>query len=198
MEQVAPEQGQLFAHHNPFLRRHGFGPAERHRVFVHQREIDLLAVELCFAQRLQHRDGGTAREADPVVLALIMNVLIHQRGQHSGAGAHANRIVSVDKPLAAVAVHFRAVGQAIFQRVLHHKQRQRGGHQPGAPRGERRAVAEGLFGIAVLGNQHGLPPFVVFHPRGPERWLGFQGAVKGGDLAGSVVFHRPLVADVGK
>jgi len=51
---------------------------------------------------------------------------------------------------------------------------------------------------AVLGNQHGLPPFVVFHPRGPERWLGFQGAVKGGDLAGSVVFHRPLVADVGK
>ena len=198
MEQVTPEQRQLFAHHNAFLRRHGFRPAQRNRVFVHQGEIHLLTVELCFAQRLQHRNGGAARQADPVVLAFIMNVLIHQRGQHPGAGAHANRIVSVDKPLAAVAVHFCAVGQAVLQRVLHHKQRQRGGDQPGAPRGERRTVAEGLFGIAVLRNKHGLPPFVVFHPRRPERRLGFQGAVKGGDLPGSIVFHRPLVADVGK
>ena len=198
MKQVAPKQGQLFAHHNALLGRHGFCPAERHGVFVHQREIHLLAVELCFAQRLQHRDCSPARQADPVVLTLVMNVFIHQRGQHPGAGTHAYRIVSVDKPLAAVAVHFGSVWQAVFQRVLHHKQRQRGGHQPGAPRGQRRAVAKGLFGIAVLRDKHRLSPLFVFNPRGTERRLSFQRPVKGGNLTDSIVFHRPPIADVGK
>ena len=198
MHQIASEQSQLFTRGQPFLRRHGFRPAQSNRIFIHQREIHLLTVELRITQRLQYRDGGTARQADPVIFTFVVNVFLHQRGQHAGAGSHADGIVGMDKPLAAVAVHFCAFGETVFQRILHHKQRQRSGDKPGAPGFQRRAVAVSLLRITVLRNKHRLPSFFEFNQRRSQCRIGFQRPIKRSDLPCSIVLHRPLVADVGK
>ena len=72
--------------------------------------MHFLPVQLGTTQRLQHRHGGTAGQADPHVVDIVTQILCRQHGEHLRAGTDADRIVGVDKPLAAAAVHSRAVG----------------------------------------------------------------------------------------
>jgi hypothetical protein len=68
----------------------------------------------------------------------------------------------------------------------------------GAPGFQRRAVAVSLFRKTVPGHQNRQPAFFVIQQRGHEPGIRFQCLVDSVYFADGVVFHRPLVADVGK
>ncbi len=107
--------------------------------------MHFLPVQLGTTQRLQHRDGGTAGQADPDVVDIVTQILCRQHGEHPRAGTDADSIIGVDKPLAAAAVHPRAVGEMIIQRILDGVQGQGGRHQPGTPGDNRRTCCKRLF-----------------------------------------------------
>ncbi|MNC44807.1 hypothetical protein D3C75_937250 [compost metagenome] len=127
--------------------------------------MHFLPVQMRVTQRFQHRDRRPAGEANPDVVDLITQVVFGQHRQHPRAGANANGIVSVDKPLAAVAVHPGAVGEMFIQRVLDGVKRQRRRHQPGTPGHDRRTRSKSLFRPAVLAGDGHFAAGVFFHDR---------------------------------